>query len=248
MVKPKKSLGQHFLIQPSIAQKIVHLIPSSPQHLIIEIGPGKGILTQFLIQLPNSILAIDIDPESTDYLKKFFHSDNLTILTQDILTYSFPQNKIFLIGNLPYNISSPIFFQILDNHEKIDFAVVMIQKEVAERITAKPGSKSYGILSVLTNLYYETKIEFHVKPGAFFPPPKVDSSVLTLKKKTQLLTFNKDTLFKVVKIAFQQRRKMLHNSLKNIIPHLPENLKNLRPEQLSLEDFVQISGLISDEN
>ncbi len=245
MVKPKKHLGQHFLIQPHTAQKIVNLLPPSDAHTIIEVGPGKGILTQFLQELPNSVFALDIDSESIEYLKKHFTSTNLTILEQDILTYCFPDSPIFLIGNLPYNISSPIFFRIIENYEKIDFAAVMIQKEVAERITAKPGSKTYGILSVLLGLYYEPKLEFQVKPGAFFPPPKVDSAVITLKKKHNIPNFQQDKLFKIVKTAFQQRRKMLGNSLKSIISELPENYKTLRPEQLSIEEFVKISELVA---
>ncbi|GIV44095.1 MAG: hypothetical protein KatS3mg035_1218 [Bacteroidia bacterium] len=120
----------------------------------------------------------------------------------------------------------------------------MIQKEVAERITASPGSKTYGILSVLLGLYYEPKLEFQVKPGAFFPMPKVDSAVITLKKKQNIPSFNKNKLFTIVKIAFQQRRKMLGNSLKNIVPHLPESLKTLRPEQLSTNDFIKISQIV----
>lgn len=241
MVKPKKHLGQHFLIQPHIAQKIVNLLPQSDIHTIIEIGSGKGILTQYLCQLSNPVLALDIDKESIGYLKNHFHSPNLTILEQDILSYSFPDKPIFLIGNLPYNISSPIFFRILENYEKIDFAVVMIQKEVAERITAKPGSKIYGILSVLLGLYYETQLEFQVKPGAFFPPPKVDSAVISLQKNRNIPHFNQSKLFKMVKTAFQQRRKMLGNSLKGFITNLPEKFKTLRPEQLSVDDFIELS-------
>ncbi len=244
MVKPKKHLGQHFLVQPHTAQRIVNLLPKSDTHLIIEVGPGKGILTQYLQELPNPVFALDIDSESIEYLKSHFTSSNLTILEQDILTYNFPDNPIFLIGNLPYNISSPIFFRIIENHEKIDFAAVMIQKEVAERITAKPGSKIYGILSVLLGLYYDLKLEFQVKPGAFFPPPKVDSAVITLKKKQNIPNFQQEKLFKIVKTAFQQRRKMLGNSLKSIISELPQNYKTSRPEQLSIEEFVKISELI----
>jgi len=223
---------------------MVELIPFSPNHLILEIGPGKGILTQFLVNLPNQIIILDVDKESIDFLKNHFHNPNLTILHQDILAYPFPNQKLFFIGNLPYNISSPIFFQIIHHHEWIDFATVMIQKEVAERITAKPGSKTYGVLSILIGLYYETKIEFHVKPGVFFPPPKVDSSVITLNKKEKLPIFDQQKLFKVVKTAFQQRRKMLSNSLKPLISELPKAYKNKRPEELSIQDFIDISGLI----
>lgn len=246
MVKPKKHLGQHFLIQPHTAQKIVNLLPQSDIHTIIEIGPGKGILTQFLCQLSNSVLALDIDKESIEYLKNHFHSPNLTILEQDILSYSFPNKPIFLIGNLPYNISSPIFFRIIENYEKIDFAVVMIQKEVAERITAQPGSKIYGILSVFLGLYYESQLEFIVKPGAFFPPPKVDSAVISLRKKSIIPNFNQKNLFKIVKTAFQQRRKMLGNSLKTLSFILPERFKTLRPEQLSVDDFLELSKIYSE--
>ncbi len=241
MLKPKKQLGQHFLIQPQIAQRIVNLLPFSEEHLIVEIGPGKGILTQFLLQKNNPIIALDIDKEAIDYLTAHFSAKNLTIFHQDILNYDFPNTKIFLIGNLPYNISSPIFFHLLDNYEKIDFAVVMVQREVAERITAKTGHKAYGILSIFLGIYYDCKIAFHVKPGAFFPPPKVNSSVITLEKKQNIPFFDKKKLFHIVKTSFQQRRKMLSNSLKNIIPNLPDKFKSKRPEQLSIQDFIEIS-------
>lgn len=253
-VQPKKYLGQHFLKDKEIASRIVGAMSASDDiEKIIEIGPGTGILTQFLLRTyPERLLMIDIDAESIDYLKNKFPEFTERILEGDFLKMdlgSFCQGKTGIIGNFPYNISSQIFFRIFDNRRQVEMVVCMVQKEVGERIAAGPGSKTYGILSVLLSAFYKIEYLFTVEPQVFHPPPKVRSAVLRLSRNnTEHLDCDEDFFVKIVKLGFQNRRKTLRNALKTL--NLPETLKKLeilskRAEQLSVNDFVELTNKIA---
>jgi 16S rRNA (adenine1518-N6/adenine1519-N6)-dimethyltransferase len=249
-VRAKKHLGQHFLNDQNIARKIAgSLHPSFKQ--VIEVGPGTGVLTKYLLENPDLYFkAIDIDAEAIAWLKqnypesaeKFILADFLNI---DISTL-FPPNPIALIGNFPYNISSQIFFKIIDNRNLIGEVVGMVQKEVAERIAAPPGSKTYGILSVLLQAWYDIDYLFTVSENVFTPPPKVKSAVIKLRRNTNQQLPCDERLFKiVVKTAFNQRRKTLRNALSGIIQgkdaaELP--FMSLRAERLSVADFALLTA------
>lgn len=252
-VYPKKYLGQHFLKDKNIASNIVQAMSLYEKvDKIIEIGPGTGILTEFLIyRFRDRLLMIDIDAESISYLKNKYPQLENKIIHGDFLKMdleSFCNGKIAIIGNFPYNISSQIFFKILDNRDKVEEVVGMVQKEVGERISAVPGSKIYGILSVLLSAYYDIDYLFTVEPEVFFPPPKVRSSVLQLRRNdTKRLACNELFFTKIVKLGFQNRRKTLRNALKAL--NLPVNILKLdilskRAEQLSVNEFVELTQKI----
>ena len=253
-VKPKKRLGQHFLESSEIAKKIVDCLDCNDINTIIEIGPGMGILTNHIIKLSKNSFFIEIDNESVDYLKKEFSEIEHSIIQEDFLKIDLKKFKspLAIIGNFPYNISSQIVFKIIENKNTVETLVGMFQLEVAKRICEKPGSKSYGILSVLVQAYYETRFEFLLEPTYFNPPPKVNSGVITLKRKKQLeLKCNETLFFKVVKTSFQQRRKTIRNSLK--VFNLSNNIKEdvifgKRPETLSVDDFIHLTNIIANEN
>ena len=251
----KKSLGQHFLIDHNIAKKIVEALDDQKKIKIIEIGPGKGILTTYLLQKydQKNIFLIEIDLQCINYLSnKYNHLLNHTqIIHTDFLTYPFskitiPNEKIKLIGNLPYNIASPIFFKILENKHQVDEVVCMIQKEVAERIISPPGSKKYGILSVLLGTFFTIKLLFTVPPQCFSPIPKVFSAVIQLKRNQRTtLDCEESFFFQIVKKSFQQRRKKLKNTLKEWIIEKNNNqsmdIFDKRPEQLSINEFIDLA-------
>lgn len=249
-VKPKKHLGQHFLTNPVIAKQIVDGLENKSLPLL-EIGPGTGVLTDYLIHR-NDFVAMDVDIESIEYLKKRWPEHTEKILLADFLKTEFNAFKglpYAIIGNLPYNISSQIFFKVLECRNQVDEVVCMIQKEVAERIACKPGSKTYGILSVLLQAYYSIEYLFTVHENSFNPPPKVKSGVIRLKRNDVTHLNCNETIFKqVVKTAFNQRRKMLRNSLKPLINDelilSHSDLLHMRPEQLSVSDFVSLTALI----
>jgi 16S rRNA (adenine1518-N6/adenine1519-N6)-dimethyltransferase len=255
-VKPKKHLGQHFLTDKNIAQKIAGILQSDLYDTILEIGPGTGIMTHYLLQeSKKNIYVVEIDNESIDYLKKKFPSLKDFIIVGDFLKLDlnniFSQKQIGIIGNFPYNISTQIVFKLLDNKDMIPEFGGMFQKEVAERITAKHGNKTYGILSVLVQNYYDTEYLFTVNEHVFNPPPKVKSGVIRLTRKTEMPDIEYDFLKKLVKTAFNQRRKTLKNSLKSY--NLSDNLKQARifakrPEQLSPEEFVQLAQIIKNDS
>jgi len=253
-VKPKKRLGQHFLESSEIAKKIVDCLDCNDINTVIEIGPGMGILTNHIIKLSKNSFFIEIDNESVDYLKKEFSEIEHSIIQEDFLKIDLKKFKspLAIIGNFPYNISSQIVFKIIENKNTVEALVGMFQLEVAKRICEKPGSKSYGILSVLVQAYYETCFEFLLEPTYFNPPPKVNSGVITLKRKKQLeLKCNETLFFKVVKTSFQQRRKTIRNSLK--VFNLSDNIKEdvifgKRPETLSVDDFIHLTNIIANEN
>lgn len=248
MVKPKKHLGQHFLTDESISERIVNLV-SEPNKPIVEIGPGKGVLTKFLID-KYKLLAVDVDKESIEFLKKKYPAYSDRFIYDDFLKLNPAKlfnDKFAVIGNFPYNISSQIFFKILNFKDNIDEVVCMIQKEVAERIVSSDNSKKYGILSVLLQTFYDIELCFNVKPGAFFPPPKVNSAVIKLvRNKRRELPVPENMYFIIVKQSFNKRRKVLSNSLKSILLNLEieSNLLTKRPEQLSVNQFIELSEKI----
>ncbi len=221
-VTPKKCFDQHFLIDKNIAEKITRSLTCKGYDQVIEIGPGTGILTKLLLENKNiNTRHIEIDRESVQYLKKRFPGSSDKIIEQDFLKYSLGENHssaLAIIGNLPYSISSQIFFKLLDNWPLVAEVVCMMQKEVAERIVSPPGSKAYGILSVLVQAFYNTQYLFSVGPRVFIPPPNVESAVIRLRRRSDFkLECNEELFFKVVKTAFGQRRKMLRNSLSPFI-------------------------------
>ena len=252
-VTPKKSLGQHFLNDLSIAKKIVESL--SPCQNILEIGPGTGILTQFLLKKNNNLKLVEIDNESVNFLILELKINKSIIYNQDFLNLDlskiFENNNFSVIGNFPYNISSQIVFKIIENRKLITEMCGMFQYEVAERICENEGSKKYGIISVITQAFYETKLLFEVPNNFFSPPPKVNSAVILLKRKKNLkIDCDEKLFFKIVKLSFQQRRKTLRNSLKQI--NLSDNLRehiifDKRPEQLSIDQFVDLTNLINQD-
>lgn len=250
-VTPKKHLGQHFLKDENIARKIVDALDTSADRFILEVGPGMGVLTKGLLEQPN-FLAFDVDRDSVDYLKEQYPSYAEKFLLKDFMhaDLSGMERKVSVIGNFPYNISSQLFFKIYDERDKVEEVVCMIQKEVADRIVSPPGSKVYGILSVLLQAFFDIKYLFTVGPGVFNPPPKVNSAVIRLRRNEFEKLPCDERLFKnVVKAGFGQRRKTLRNSLKTI--NLPKELSqdemlSKRAEQLSVADFVALTRKISD--
>jgi 16S rRNA (adenine1518-N6/adenine1519-N6)-dimethyltransferase len=245
MTKPytlKKSLGQHFLHDENMCQKIVQQLTTSPGANLLEIGPGAGAISKYLIQEPFNYLAIEIDEEKFHYLQSTFPAMKGKIILNDILQAEQPfASRFSVIGNFPYNISSPIMFKMLDWRESVVEIIGMFQKEVAQRIAAGPGSKMYGILSVLTQAYFRVDYLFDVPPGCFTPPPKVMSGVVRFQNIRDPFEIKHFLKFKaLVKTAFGQRRKTLRNALKGLIPvsEAPQQLMDKRAEQLSVADFV----------
>ncbi len=252
-VRAKKALGQHFLKDLSVAKAIAESLVIENRMPILEIGPGTGVLTQFLLQNPLfDLTAIELDSESVDYLKQNY--PNLNLIYGDFLKLDlsklYPEQQFCVIGNYPYNISSQIFFKVLEYREYIPCCVGMIQKEVAERLASKPGKKAYGILSVLLQAYYNIEYLFTVDEHVFLPPPKVKSAVIRLTRNERTsLDCNEDLFKKVVKTAFNQRRKQLRNSLQSLISKEKSiaNIFDKRPEQLSVEEFVELTNLIESK-
>lgn len=250
-IRPKKHLGQHFLRDENIARKIVASLPDSARN-VLEVGPGMGVLSRHLLELPGRICYfIDTDKEAIAYLHERFPDHRAQFLAGDILTFhpgSIFQDKFSLIGNLPYNISSQVFFKVLEHRGQVSHVVAMIQKEVAERLASGPGTKQYGILSVLLQAYYRIEYLFTVNETVFYPPPKVKSAVIRLSRnETDKLDCDERLYFQVVKTAFNQRRKTLRNSLKGYyIDYERGNVEYLagkRAEQLSVEEFVRLAQL-----
>ena len=243
LVRPKKALGQHFLVDLNIARNIVNAL-STDHDVVIEVGAGMGVLTQYLIENQlDKLQVVEIDKESVEFLKKKFPELEGHLVLGDFLKYDMPDVNIGVIGNFPYNISSQIFFQILKYRNNVSECVGMIQKEVAERIAAGPGSKTYGILSVLLQAWYDIEYLFTVHENVFNPPPKVKSAVIRLKRNNvKELGCDEKLFVTVVKQAFNQRRKTLRNSLRSMIPAeiIDNEIFNKRPEQLSVAEFVEL--------
>lgn len=254
-VKPKKALGQHFLKDLQIAERIADTLSDYKQLPVLEIGPGMGVLTQFLLEKGHDLTVVELDMESVDYLEQNFPALEGKILAEDFLRLDlgklFP-DQFCVIGNYPYNISSQIFFKVLDYKEHIPYCSGMIQKEVAERLAAGPGSKTYGILSVLLQAWYEVEYLFTVSEHVFDPPPKVKSAVIRMVRNDRKSLGCDEKLFKtVVKTSFNQRRKTLRNSMKPLLgkdcPDYSLPIFDKRPEQLSVEQFVELT-LITKRN
>jgi len=254
-VKAKKFLGQHFLEDESIAQDIADALTLNGYKNVLEIGPGMGVLTKYLLKKPITTYVIEIDTESVEYLQNNYLNLAPRIIEKDFLKYdlsqTFNQEPFAIIGNFPYNISTQIVFKTLELRDQIPEFSGMFQKEVAKRICSKEGSKVYGILSVLTQAFYDAEYLFTVPPTVFNPPPKVDSGVLRLiRKENYTLPCDEKLFFRVVKQAFQQRRKTMRNSLKTF--DLSDNLKansifDKRPEQISVAQFLELTSLIEND-
>lgn len=248
-VHAKKFLGQHFLTDADIARRIAETIDAGR---VLEIGPGMGVLTQFLLKNKQiDLTAIELDRESVVYLNEWYPELHLIegdFLQLDLNTL-YPTGEFNVIGNYPYNISSQIFFKVLEYKDRIPVCSGMIQKEVAERIASKPGKKAYGILSVLLQAYYDIEYLFTVDEHVFNPPPKVKSAVIRLRRnERKQLDCNEELFKQVVKTAFNQRRKQMRNSLQQMVgkgnPVLEDPIFTMRPEQLSVEQFMELTNLV----
>jgi len=251
-VTPKKSLGQHFLNDKDIAARIVSSLKAEGVSHVIEVGPGMGALTPLLLQEKRfDMRFVEIDTDAAEYLKALYPSIKDKLIIADFLRYPldeyFGDMPLAVIGNFPYNISSQIFFRILDYRSQVKEVVGMLQKEVAERIAAPPGSKVYGITSVLLQAFYDIEYLFTVDEHVFIPPPKVKSGVIRLtRNNVKALPCNEALFFRVVKTAFNQRRKMLSNSLKSMITdeHKSNPILTKRPEQLGVSEFIELTHLV----
>jgi len=264
-VRPKKNLGQHFLTDLSIAKRIADTVDACPDIPVLEVGPGMGVMTQYLVTKPRPFKVVEIDRESVAYLKNTLFKEQGAgneeqenpIIEGDFLRMDlrevFGGQQFVLTGNYPYDISSQIFFKMLDNRDLIPCCTGMIQHEVAVRMASQPGNKQYGILSVLIQAWYDVEYLFTVEPGVFNPPPKVQSAVIRMtRNKVQKLGCDEELFKRVVKTAFNQRRKMLRVSLRQILQ--PEAIQliadsqfsTLRPEQLDIQQFVELTNLVEN--
>jgi len=253
MVRPKKHLGQHFLTDPSIAGRIVDSLNTRAGDAVMEIGPGTGVLTSLLLEKDLDLRLVEIDPESIAYLKTHWPELEGRIIGEDFLAMDLKAHMsgpFHMIGNFPYNISSQIFFRVLEHRQQVFSVVCMIQKEVADRIASPAGSREYGILSVLLQAYFQIEKLFTVKPGSFFPPPGVSSGVIRLtRNQIRKLPCDEKLFFQVVKTVFNQRRKMIRNSIKTILLNLDSDfeLLSLRPEQLDVSGFIELTSWVESQ-
>ncbi|WP_028888263.1 16S rRNA (adenine(1518)-N(6)/adenine(1519)-N(6))-dimethyltransferase RsmA [Tenacibaculum ovolyticum] len=264
-VRAKKHLGQHFLTDENIAKKIADSLTEEGYDNVLEIGPGMGVLTKYLLEKKTKVTVMEIDYDSVAYLKDTFPLEHITLDTtsknfeiiegdflKKNLTDVFKEKQVAIIGNFPYNISTQIVFKAIENREFVPEFSGMFQKEVAKRIAEKEGSKVYGIMSVLTQAFYDVEYLFTVPPTVFNPPPKVDSGVIRLiRKKDYSLPVDEKLFFRVVKTSFNQRRKMLRSSLKSF--NLSDSLREdpifaMRPEQLSVQKFIELTTKIAQDN
>lgn len=257
-VKPKKNLGQHFLTDLNVAKRIADTVDTCPNIPILEIGPGMGVLTQYLVEKHRDVKAVEIDKESVAYLNEAFPILHDNIVGADFLQMNlediFSGKQFVLTGNYPYDISSQIFFKMLDNKNLIPCCTGMIQREVALRIAAQPGNKTYGILSVLIQAWYDVEYLFTVDEDVFNPPPKVKSAVIRMTRNNVSKLNCDEILFKrLVKTVFNQRRKMLRVSLRQMIPNkehenfYDQEVMTKRPEQLTIAQFVELTNMVEAE-
>lgn len=254
-VKPKKFLGQHFLTDLGVAQRIANTVDACSALPILEVGPGMGVLTQYLMQKERPFKVVEIDFDSVPYLREHFPALGDNIIEGDFLKMDL--NVVFdgcpfvLTGNYPYNISSQIFFKMLDNRHLIPCCTGMIQKEVAERMAASPGSKTYGVLSVFVQAWYDVEYLFTVDEHVFNPPPKVKSAVIRLTRNNRTFLGCDEKLFRrIVKSVFTMRRKMMRNGMKQILgkdsPMLADSMFTRRPEQLSVQEYIDLTNRVAD--
>jgi len=252
-VKPKKFLGQHFLKDLEVARQIADTVDACPSIPVLEVGPGMGVLTQFLEKKNRPLKVVEVDFESISYLHEHFPELDDDIIEEDFLRMDlhklFQGGSFVLTGNYPYNISSQIFFKMLDNKDIIPCCTGMIQKEVAERIAASPGNKAYGILSVLIQAWYHVEYLFTVNENVFNPPPKVKSAVIRMmRNETTELGCNEKLFKQIVKVTFNQRRKTLRNSIKPLLgeksPLVADAIFDKRPEQLSVQAFIELTNMV----
>ncbi len=252
-----KSYGQHFLIDKNVLEKIVKVIKLfNKGEKLIEVGPGTGALTDYLLRDFQSVTCIEVDHRCVELLtNKYAAKENgFTIFEADFLKQDMSNllnMPTAIVGNFPYNISSQIVFKILDHYQSIPFMVGMFQKEMAERIASPHGSKSYGVISIFAQLFYEVKLEFDIAPNSFVPPPKVMSSVISMRRKENIRYDFDFNLFKnIVKAGFNQRRKMLRNGLSGIVPKelLQQDIFSKRAEQLSIDDFIELTKSLEKSN
>ena len=258
-VRPKKNLGQHFLVDLNIARRIADTVDEPfPDLPVLEVGPGMGVMTQYLVQKPRPLKVVEIDRESVEYLTQNSVLDAQQIISGDFLRMDlhevFGGQQFVLTGNYPYDISSQIFFKMLDNKDLIPCCTGMIQHEVAVRMASQPGNKQYGILSVLIQAWYDVEYLFTVEPGVFNPPPKVQSAVIRMTRNSVTDLGCDEQLFRrVVKATFNQRRKMLRVSLRQLLPKDASlftshpSLLSLRPEQLTIPQFVELTNLVAED-
>ena len=255
-VRAKKSLGQHFLTDLSIAERIAHTLDDFKHLPVLEVGPGMGVLTQFLLDMGLDLTVVELDSESVDYLEVAYPQLHGRIIGEDFLKMDL--HKLYgdapfcVIGNYPYNISTQIFFKVLDYRDQVACCSGMLQREVAQRIAEPPGSKAYGILSVLLQAWYDIEYLFTVDEHVFNPPPKVKSGVIRLTRNSVTDLGVDERMFKrLVKLSFGQRRKMLRSSLKSVFMANPTVLEQdvfrLRPEQLGVEDFIALTRLALEQ-
>ena len=253
-VKPKKALGQHFLTDLSVARRIAATLDGFKDIPVLEIGPGMGVLTQYLLENGHDVYAVELDTESVNYLSVHFPQLEGRVYSGDFLKMDlqslFDGSNFALIGNYPYNISSQIFFRLLEVKDRVPVCSGMLQREVAERLAAKPGTKARGILSVLLQAWYDVEYLFTVNENVFNPPPKVKSGVVRLVRNSVTSLGCDERLFRtVVKTTFGTRRKTIRNSIKALIPQdaqIASDLLALRPEQLSVPQFIELTNLVSE--
>ncbi len=259
-VRPKKNLGQHFLTDLTIARRIADTVDACPDIPVLEVGPGMGVMTQYLVEKPRPFKVVEIDRESVAYLNEHFPRLRANILGEDFLRMDLQQvfegQQFVLTGNYPYDISSQIFFKMLDNRDLIPCCTGMIQHEVALRMASKPGTKAYGILSVLIQAWYDVEYLFTVEPSVFNPPPKVQSAVIRMtRNKVERLDCDEQLFKRVVKTVFNQRRKMLRVSLRQIFDSqhpasegfFQQDVMTRRPEQLTIQEFVDLTNSVEKE-
>ncbi|MDR3268267.1 MAG: 16S rRNA (adenine(1518)-N(6)/adenine(1519)-N(6))-dimethyltransferase RsmA [Tannerella sp.] len=254
-IRPKKSLGQHFLKDPEVARRIAGTLSGYHGQPVLEVGPGTGVLTRFLLDDAHDLSVVEIDRESVDYLRLHFPALEGRILSGDFLRMDLAQlytGTFCVIGNYPYHISSQIFFKVLDYRDQVICCAGMIQKEVAERLAAGPGSKTYGILSALIQPWYDVEYLFTVSEQVFDPPPKVKSGVIRMVRNNRKALDCDEQLYRqVVKTSFNQRRKTLRNSMKPLLgkdfPDYALPIFDRRPEQLSIEQFIELTHITAQE-
>jgi 16S rRNA (adenine1518-N6/adenine1519-N6)-dimethyltransferase len=251
----RSRLGQNFLLDPSIAERIVDVSGVGPDDTVIEIGPGHGIMTRFIASRAKELIAIELDNSLFDQLKRYFIAyDNITLLHMDVMKYDFSRHGPFkVIANIPYYITTPIIFKLIEEENQMDSMTLTIQKEVAERIVASPGNKQYGVLSLMVQFYGKAEIIFTISAGAFRPTPKVNSAVIKIERhlKPPVDVANEDIFRRIIKTSFAGRRKMLSNSLKAVHPDIKTLLMrsgidpSRRPETLSMKEFAIIANTIT---